>query len=59
MNKYIKKICSGIIISVMAGSLTACGSSNQSAAKKTADGKIQVEYWYGLGGKLDENNKRF
>ena len=58
MNKYIKKICSGVIISVMAGSLTACGSSNQSAAKKTADGKIQVEYWYGLGGKLDENMQK-
>ena len=58
MNKYIKKICSGIIISIMAGSLTACGSSNQSAPKKTADGKIQVEYWYGLGGKLDENMQK-
>ena len=58
MNKYIKKICSGIIISVMAGSLTGCGSSTQTGAKKTSDGKIQVEYWYGLGGKLDENMQK-
>ena len=27
-------------------------------AKKTADGKIQIEYWYGLGGKLDENMQK-
>ena len=27
-------------------------------AKKTANGKIEIEYWYGLGGKLDENMQK-
>lgn len=58
MNKFVKKICSGVVISVMAGSLVACGNSNQATAKKTENGKIQVEYWYGLGGKLDENMQK-
>lgn len=58
MNKFMKIISTGALISVMAGSMTACGSTKQMAAKKTSDGKIQVEYWYGLGGKLDENMQK-
>lgn len=58
MNKFIKKICSGVVISIMVGSLTACGNSSQGSAKKTDNGKIQIEYWYGLGGKLDENMQK-
>lgn len=58
MNKFMKKICTGALISVMAGSMTACGSTKQITAKKTSDGKVQVEYWYGFGGKLDENMQK-
>ena len=31
---------------------------NKKEAKKTANGKIEIEYWYGLGGKLDENMQK-
>lgn len=58
MNKFMKKICTVALASVMAGSMMACGSQKQATAKKTSDGKIQVEYWYGLGGKLDENMQK-
>jgi multiple sugar transport system substrate-binding protein len=57
MNKNLKKICSIALTAVMAGTLGACGNGNASVkgAEKTADGKIQIEYWYGLGGKLGQN----
>lgn len=56
MNKLIKKICTLGLISIISGSMIACGSNTASKEpEKTADGKIQVEYWYGLGGKLSEN----
>ena len=38
--------------------MVACGGTTKQEAKKTADGKIQIEYWYGLGGKLDENMQK-
>lgn len=56
MNKFIKKFCAIGLISIMAGSMVACGGANTvRKAKKTADGKVEIEYWYGLGGKLDKN----
>lgn len=56
MNKLFKKICSGALISVLAGSMIACGGNKSVQTQgKTADGKIEVEYWYGLGGKLGNN----
>ena len=61
MNKFIKKICAAGLISIIAGSMMACGTNTENSiaqAKKTADGKIQIEYWYGLGGKLDENMQK-
>ncbi|AQR97779.1 ABC transporter substrate-binding protein [Clostridium saccharoperbutylacetonicum] len=60
MNKFVKKICAVALISVVSGSLAACGNSGVSAKGpvKTASGKIQVEYWYGLGGKLGDNMEK-
>jgi multiple sugar transport system substrate-binding protein len=59
MNKFIKKICAIGLVSILAGSMIACGGTSAAQkAKKTANGKIEVEYWYGLGGKLDENMQK-
>ena len=58
MNKFIKNICAVGLISILAGSMVACGKTTKQEAKKTGDGKIQIEYWYGLGGKLDENMQK-
>lgn len=60
MNKFVKKICAVALISIVSGSLAACGNSGASAKGpvKTASGKIQVEYWYGLGGKLGDNMEK-
>ena len=59
MNKFIKKLCAIGLISILAGSMVACGGTNNAAeSKKTANGKVQIEYWYGLGGKLDENMQK-
>ena len=58
MNKFIKKICAVGLISIIVGSMVACGGTSKQEAKKTANGKIQIEYWYGLGGKLDENMQK-
>ena len=59
MNKFIKKLCAVGLISIFAGSMVGCGGANSAKeAKKTADGKVQIEYWYGLGGKLDENMQK-
>jgi multiple sugar transport system substrate-binding protein len=56
MNKFIKKFCAMGLISIFTASMAGCGGINSAKeAKKTADGKVQIEYWYGLGGKLDEN----
>ncbi len=35
--------------------LIAGCSSNKETAAKTEDGKVKIEFWYGLGGKLGEN----
>ena len=52
MNKFIKKLCAIGLISIFAGSMVACGSTNTTRkAKKTANGKVEIEYWYGLRGK--------
>jgi len=58
MNKFVKKICATMLVSIIGGSMVACGDTTKQAGKKTADGKIQIEYWYGLGGKLDENMQK-
>lgn len=58
MNKFLKKICAIGLISIITGSLVACGGINKKESKRTADGKIKIEYWYGLGGKLDENMQK-
>lgn len=59
MNKFIKKICAIGLTTILAGSMIACGGTGTAQkAKKTANGKIEVEYWYGLGGKLDENMQK-
>jgi multiple sugar transport system substrate-binding protein len=58
MNKFVKKICATMLVSIIGGSMVACGGTTKQAGKKTADGKIQIEYWYGLGGKLDENMQK-
>ncbi len=58
MNKFLKKICAVGLISIMAGSLMACGGIDKKESKKTANGKIEIEYWYGLGGKLDGNMQK-
>lgn len=59
MNKFIKKICAVGLVSLLAGSMVACGgTSTTQKVKKTSTGKIEVEYWYGLGGKLDEKMKK-
>ena len=60
MNKFIKKICAVTLVSILAGSMIACGSSNiaSKGPVKSTDGKIQIEYWYGLGGKLGENMEK-
>lgn len=59
MNKFIKKICAIGLVSILAGSMIACGGTSAAQkAKKTTNGKVEVEYWYGLGGKLDENMQK-
>jgi multiple sugar transport system substrate-binding protein len=58
MNKFVKKICAAMLVSIIGGSMVACGGTTKQEGKKTADGKIQIEYWYGLGGKLDENMQK-
>lgn len=58
MNKFIKKICATMLVSIIGGSMVACGGTTKQGIKKTADGKVQIEYWYGLGGKLDENMQK-
>lgn len=59
MNKFIKKFCAIGLVSLLAGSMVACtGTSAAQKSKKTASGKIEVEYWYGLGGKLDKNMQK-
>ena len=59
MNKFIKKICAIGLVSILAGGMIACGGTSAAQkVKKTANGKIEVEYWYGLGGKLDENMQK-
>ncbi len=59
MNKFIKRFCAIGLVSLLAGSMVACGGTSAAQkAKKTASGKIEVEYWYGLGGKLDKNMQK-
>lgn len=61
MNKFIKKVCITGLITMIAGSMLACGASTESRtveSSKSSDGKIQIEYWYGLGGKLDESMQK-
>jgi len=56
MNKILKKLITLGMTTVMISSFIGCGKSGTSeAANKTEDGKVVIEYWYGLGGKLGEN----
>ena len=55
MNKFLKKIGTLVLISSLAGSMIACGQGKTVQTSKNADGKVEIEYWYGLGGKLGEN----
>jgi multiple sugar transport system substrate-binding protein len=50
-----------VIISFVLGLslLAGCSSDEKTAATKTEDGRIEVEFWYGLGGKLGENVEKF
>lgn len=49
----IKRIIAGLLLSVtVISSLAGCSTSN-TATKKT--GKVEIEFWYGLGGKLGTN----
>lgn len=60
MNKFLKRICAIGLISFISGSMVACGNSNggSKGPQKTSNGRIQVEYWYGLGGKLGDNMEK-
>lgn len=58
MNKFIRKICAVGLVSIIAGSMIACGGRGKEVSKKTDNGKTQIEFWYGLGGKLDENMQK-
>lgn len=59
MNKFFKKICIGAMVSALAVSMIACGNNKTvETQSKTADGKVEVEYWYGLGGKLGDNMEK-
>ncbi|RII36569.1 ABC transporter substrate-binding protein [Clostridium chromiireducens] len=58
MNNIIKKIFSVGLVLMISGSLISCGGVSKREVKKTANGKVEVEYWYGLGGKLDENMQK-
>lgn len=61
MNKNIKKICSLAVAAMLAASITACGNGKSASAigsTNTGNGKIQIEYWYGLGGKLGQNMEK-
>ncbi|SFC85641.1 ABC transporter substrate-binding protein [Clostridium uliginosum] len=61
MNKFIKKVCTIGLITMITSGLVACGTGTANGStkvQKTADGKIQVEYWYGLGGKLGKNMEK-
>lgn len=59
MNKILKRLITLGMITIIGSSFIGCGrntsinASNENNAKQ--DGKIVVEYWYGLGGKLGEN----
>lgn len=51
----MKKKTSIIMLTILAmllSLLAGCSSSNTSS--KSADGKVEIEFWYGLGGKLGE-----
>ena len=59
MNRTLKKLITVGMISVLGSSFIGCGNTTSGASgntnNTTENGKIVVEYWYGLGGKLSEN----
>lgn len=58
MNKIFKKLITLGMATIMISSFIGCGSKASDASNetnKTEDGKVVIEYWYGLGGKLGEN----
>lgn len=58
MNKFIKRICTLAVTGALMATFAGCGSNGSAKAKKTADGKVVIEYWYGLGGKLGDNMEK-
>lgn len=53
MSNLLKKFISlSLVVVCLVGALTGCSTTKRA---KTANGKIEIEYWYGLGGKLGEN----
>lgn len=58
MNKIFKKLTTLGIMTVMMSSFIGCGKSTDTTSggnNVKENGKVVVEYWYGLGGKLGEN----
>ncbi|CAH2212158.1 ABC transporter substrate-binding protein [Tepidibacter aestuarii] len=51
-NLFKKVICLSVVVAILLGVLSGCSTKEEA---KTIDGKIEIEYWYGLGGKLGEN----
>lgn len=54
MNKFVKKLISAFALMTAAMVLVACGSGGGTASSSeesttTEDGKVQIEFWYGLG----------
>lgn len=51
-----KRVISMVMAGMMALSMAGCGGSGETAEKKeTKEGeKVEIEFWYGLGGKLGE-----
>jgi multiple sugar transport system substrate-binding protein len=66
MNKLVKKSAGLVLSLVMAGSLLA-GCNSQSAQGNQTDKKpetaaakpVEIEFWYGLGGKLGDTVKQY
>ncbi|WP_244834570.1 ABC transporter substrate-binding protein [Clostridium sp. BJN0001] len=58
MNKFIKRMCAAVVMGSMMATFVGCGADSSKNAKKTDDGKVVIEYWYGLGGKLGDNMEK-
>ncbi|WP_315081681.1 ABC transporter substrate-binding protein [uncultured Clostridium sp.] len=54
MNRVLKRIFAIGLVAVSSVGLISC-NNGKSQETLSSNGKIQVEYWYGLGGKLGKN----